>query len=81
MPDASVSTGLRHLSPKEAYALGARSPVIGVASVGGKILDSWAPYLIAALEAKFACKFRAAAVSLRIAGVNSAHPGVGFSCA
>jgi len=51
MPEASVSTGLRHLSPKDAYALGARSLVIGVASVGGKIRDSWAPYLVAAMEA------------------------------
>jgi len=51
MPEASVSTGLPRLSPSQAYARGARGLVIGVASVGGKILDAWVPYLVEALEA------------------------------
>jgi uncharacterized NAD-dependent epimerase/dehydratase family protein len=51
LPDASVTTGLPRLSPREAHARGARGCVIGVASVGGKILDAWIPPLVEALEA------------------------------
>jgi len=51
LPDATVSTGLPRLSPCQAYARGARGLVIGVAPVGGKILDAWIPSLVAALEA------------------------------
>jgi len=51
MPEATVSTGLPRLSPHEAYARGARALVIGVASVGGKIVDGWVPFLVEALEA------------------------------
>jgi uncharacterized NAD-dependent epimerase/dehydratase family protein len=48
-PDA-ISVGLPQLTPGEAVARGARSMVIGVANVGGRILDSWLPSLLDALE-------------------------------
>lgn len=48
-PDA-VSVGLPRLTPAEAKARGARSMLIGVANQGGRILDSWLPSLIEALE-------------------------------
>jgi len=51
LPSATVSTGLRRLSPAEAYAEGARALVIGVANSGGFIADSWIPALVEALEA------------------------------
>jgi uncharacterized NAD-dependent epimerase/dehydratase family protein len=51
LPDASVTTGLPRVSPREAYDRGARGCVIGVASVGGQILDAWIPPLVQALEA------------------------------
>jgi len=47
----AISVGLRHLRPAEARARGARSLVIGVANQGGRILDSWIPSLVEALEA------------------------------
>jgi len=47
---SSVSTGLPHLTPKEARARGARALVIGVANSGGFIPDSWLPSLVEALE-------------------------------
>jgi len=49
-PDA-ISVGLPRLTPAQAKALGARSMIIGVANQGGRILDSWMPSLLAALEA------------------------------
>ena len=48
-PDA-VSVGLPRFTPAEAKARGARSMLIGVANQGGRILDSWLPSLIEALE-------------------------------
>ena len=48
---ATVSTGLPRLSPKEAYDRGARALVIGVASVGGALPESWVAALTEALEA------------------------------
>jgi len=51
LPEASVTTGLPRLSPREAYALGARGCVIGVAPIGGRIPDPWTPPLVEALEA------------------------------
>ena len=48
---ATVSTGLPRLTPKEAYARGARGLVIGVANTGGVIGASWVPLLIEALQA------------------------------
>jgi uncharacterized NAD-dependent epimerase/dehydratase family protein len=48
---ATVTTGLPRLTPKEAYARGARGLVIGVANTGGVIGASWVPLLIEALKA------------------------------
>jgi uncharacterized NAD-dependent epimerase/dehydratase family protein len=49
--DGTVTLGLPRLSPAQARASGARSMVIGVANIGGKIVDSWLPHLLGALEA------------------------------
>ena len=49
--DATVTTGLPRLTPKEARVRGARGLVIGVANSGGVIGDSWLPLLVEALEA------------------------------
>src|SRR4029077_15281735 len=46
LPSATVSTGLRRLSPADAYAEGARALVIGVANSGGFIADAWVPALV-----------------------------------
>jgi uncharacterized NAD-dependent epimerase/dehydratase family protein len=51
LPSATVSAGLRRLSPEQAHGEGARALVIGVANSGGFIADSWVPALLAALEA------------------------------
>lgn len=51
LPEATVSTGLPHRTPAEAYAAGARSLVIGVANQGGYIPDNWLPLLVEALDA------------------------------
>jgi uncharacterized NAD-dependent epimerase/dehydratase family protein len=48
---ATVTTGLPRLTPKDAYARGARGLVIGVANTGGVIGPSWVPLLVEALEA------------------------------
>ena len=47
----TVTTGLPRLTPAEARARGARSLVIGVANEGGRIVESWVPSLVSALEA------------------------------
>jgi uncharacterized NAD-dependent epimerase/dehydratase family protein len=47
----AVTLGLPRLTPAEANARGARSMIIGVANIGGRIVDSWMPSLLAALEA------------------------------
>ncbi|HKU16099.1 MAG TPA: DUF1611 domain-containing protein [Steroidobacteraceae bacterium] len=47
----AISVGLPRLTPAEAKARGARSMVIGVANVGGLILDNWLPSLLDALAA------------------------------
>jgi uncharacterized NAD-dependent epimerase/dehydratase family protein len=49
--DGTVTLGLPRLSPAQARASGARAMVIGVANIGGKIVDSWLPHLLGALEA------------------------------
>ncbi|HKD55408.1 MAG TPA: DUF1611 domain-containing protein, partial [Steroidobacteraceae bacterium] len=49
--EATVTTGLPRLAPREAHARGARSLVIGVANTGGVIGESWVPLLVEALEA------------------------------
>jgi uncharacterized NAD-dependent epimerase/dehydratase family protein len=48
--EATVSTGLPRLTPKEAKARGAKALVIGVANMGGIITESWLPCLVEALE-------------------------------
>jgi uncharacterized NAD-dependent epimerase/dehydratase family protein len=48
---ATVSAGLRFLTPEQARAAGAESMVIGVANSGGRIPASWLPALQQALEA------------------------------
>ncbi len=48
---ATVSTGLRFLTPAQAVAAGARSLVIGVANAGGIIPESWLRRLVQAMEA------------------------------
>ncbi len=51
LPEATVSTGLPKLSPREAHARGARSLVIGVANTGGVLKPEWIPGLVEGLEA------------------------------
>ena len=51
LPEATVSIGLPRLTPREAYARGARGLEIGVASIGGKIGDNWISALAEAMEA------------------------------
>ena len=51
LPSATVTAGLRKLSPEQARAEGARSLVVGVANSGGFIAESWVPALLGALEA------------------------------
>ena len=48
---ATVTTHLARLTPREAFALGAKALVIGVANAGGVISESWIPALTEALEA------------------------------
>jgi len=48
---ASITTGLPRMTPREAFATGARALVIGVANTGGVIGESWVPLLVEALEA------------------------------
>lgn len=48
---SQVSLGLPELRPSEAFAAGARTLVIGVAPVGGRLPDEWIPLLVEALEA------------------------------
>ncbi len=49
--EATVSTGLRWMTPREAHSCGARSLVIGVANTGGVLKPNWLPCLHEALEA------------------------------
>src|SRR5262249_13752266 len=49
--NATVSTGLPRLTPREAHDRGARGLVIGVANIGGSIGESWVPLLLEALDA------------------------------
>lgn len=51
LPQATVTTGLARLTPAQAYALGARALVIGVASRGGAIEPAWVRCLLEALDA------------------------------
>jgi uncharacterized NAD-dependent epimerase/dehydratase family protein len=49
--EATVTTGLPRLTPREAYAKGARGLVVGVANTGGVIGENWVPLLVEALQA------------------------------
>jgi uncharacterized NAD-dependent epimerase/dehydratase family protein len=51
LPGCAADLDLPEMTPAEAAAAGAGSLLIGVASVGGQIKDSWVPVLVAALEA------------------------------
>jgi uncharacterized NAD-dependent epimerase/dehydratase family protein len=51
LPGCAADLGLPEMTPAEAVAAGAGSLLIGVASVGGQIKDSWVPVMVAALEA------------------------------
>jgi uncharacterized NAD-dependent epimerase/dehydratase family protein len=46
-----TTIGLSRLTPREAYARGARAAVIGVANIGGSLRDSWIISLVEAMEA------------------------------
>ncbi len=48
---ATVTTGLPHMTPAQAYAAGARALVIGVANSGGVLAPNWIASLVEALEA------------------------------
>ena len=48
---ATVTTGLPHMTPAQAYAAGARALVIGVANSGGVLAPNWVASLVEALEA------------------------------
>jgi uncharacterized NAD-dependent epimerase/dehydratase family protein len=50
LPKCQVTTGLPRINIREAFAMGARSLVIGVAPIGGQFDPSWLSTLIAALE-------------------------------
>ena len=51
LPGTKITTGLPSLTPAQAYARGARSLVIGVASPGGALAPSWIAALVEAMEA------------------------------
>jgi uncharacterized NAD-dependent epimerase/dehydratase family protein len=48
---ATITTGLPRLSPREAYAKGARALIVGAAPMGGRLSASWVPALSEALAA------------------------------
>jgi uncharacterized NAD-dependent epimerase/dehydratase family protein len=50
LPGCAADLGMKNMTPSEAAAAGAGSLLIGVASVGGQIKDSWVPVLVEALE-------------------------------
>lgn len=51
LPGSSVDLGLPEMTPETAAAAGAGSILIGVAPVGGRIPEAWAPILKRALDA------------------------------
>jgi uncharacterized NAD-dependent epimerase/dehydratase family protein len=51
LPGAKVDLGLPEMTPESAAAAGAGSILIGVAPVGGRIPEAWAPILKRALDA------------------------------
>lgn len=48
---STIDLGLPDMSPAQAYAAGARTLLIGVSTVGGRLPPSWIPYLLEAIEA------------------------------
>ena len=69
--DGTVTLGLPRLSPAQAHASGARSMVIGVANIGGKIVDSWLPHSARRVGGGTRCRQRHARAACRHAGVES----------
>ncbi len=51
LPAGTIDLGLPELQPNEAVRAGARSLIVAIAPVGGKIEEAWIPSLVAALEA------------------------------
>ncbi len=51
LPHCLITTGLPRMTPAQARAAGARSLVIGIAPIGGRLDPSWVPALVIALEA------------------------------
>jgi uncharacterized NAD-dependent epimerase/dehydratase family protein len=51
MPGCQIDLGIPTMTPEQAYAAGARSLLIGVASIGGKIPEAWIPSLVRAMDA------------------------------
>lgn len=49
--DSAADVGLPDLDLEEAVAAGARTLVVGITGIGGKLHESWTPHLVAALEA------------------------------
>ena len=49
--EGTITLGLPKMTPAQARAAGARSMVIGIAPIGGRIADSWMPTLLDALAA------------------------------
>lgn len=51
LADSAVDLGVPEMAPEAAFAAGARSLLIGVASIGGQVPKEWEPLLLRALEA------------------------------
>ncbi len=51
LPGRAVDLGIAEMTPEQAVAAGARSLLIGIASVGGRVPEAWEPALVRALEA------------------------------
>ena len=90
---ATVTTGLRFMTPAEAAAKGARSMVIGVANAGGVIPEAWLGSLLQALEAGLdiisgmhvrlgeipRLRNAAAALGRRLIDIRQPPPGIGVA--
>lgn len=51
LSDGATDLGLPEMRPAQAHAAGARSLLIGIAAIGGRMPDEWIPLLVEALEA------------------------------
>lgn len=49
--DSAADVGLPTLGFEEAVSSGARTLVVGITGIGGKLHESWTPHLVAAMEA------------------------------